>query len=153
MDRETLMSVARTSLGTKVSPKLAELLTSIVVDSVLLVQKCVGSAFPACFLPCCTLSHLLTACSSGRGEFVVLSLRAFYPLSLLMTAVVFPHTFYGHGDLVYRPTFCHTIRYVFTHWRHPHAVKIHREGKPIDPPMAEIMEMQCMHTVRIYTSP
>lgn len=39
MDRETLINVARTSLGTKVNAKLADMLTEAVVDSVLLVRR------------------------------------------------------------------------------------------------------------------
>jgi T-complex protein 1 subunit zeta len=39
MDRETLINVARTSLGTKVNAKLADMLTEAVVDSVMLVRK------------------------------------------------------------------------------------------------------------------
>lgn len=39
MDRETLVNVARTSLGTKLSPKLADMLTEAVVDAVLLVRR------------------------------------------------------------------------------------------------------------------
>lgn len=39
MDRETLVNVARTSLGTKVNPKIADMLTEVVVDAVLTIRK------------------------------------------------------------------------------------------------------------------
>ncbi|MCP6657846.1 hypothetical protein NL521_28340, partial [Klebsiella pneumoniae] len=39
MDRETLISVARTSLRTKVHRELADLLTEAVVDAVLAIRK------------------------------------------------------------------------------------------------------------------
>ena len=62
MDRDTLISVARTSLRTKLSPEVADVLTE--------VAMCVSLLFMMLFMSFCGPPSLLTYCchagSSGR---------------------------------------------------------------------------------------